>query len=551
MRPLIDIHTHYFTARYWPLRGILRANYDWIPDRIAEAFIRSVIWATEEHPELNEEPTELGAPLRAMAGAMGREPTGHENPAAHELRQRLVGDSDEEIIRALVELLPEDVVLADDPDVDACIRREADPALVEPAMAVHELQFETGPGALPLIEAMLVTRRLAIESALTRSVRAGRGNRGGRGRRRKRHALPILKFIAEATSCEYERVENYQKLVPGQLLTVHHMMDLDRPYFNDDSTIPYPRQITRLRKLASLYPGKILGFVAFDPYRGETKIIKDALERGFAGVKIYPPTGYRPIGNDDPAISKITHAIGGVSGNDIDGRLLEVYDLCLGLNAPLMFHCTESGFERDEEMHVPVYGSKDKTAEGTGNLSDPRAYVDLLDRGGNYAQLRLCIGHAGGHDWIKEKLYCHPEHADIRTAHSFCHAAYLLCRRYKNVFCDFGHLTEIIDPEHRKRFVENLIELLKQDEPSDLNPCRFFDKIMFGSDYYMPNEYGNYREFAEAMIDAFSEKPLKGQADKFFIDNAKRFLNLRSFLDRKPKLINSERNALLKLIDET
>jgi hypothetical protein len=85
--------------------------------------------------------------------------------------------------------------------------------------------------------------------------------------------------------------------------------------------------------------------------------------------------------------------------------------------------------------------------------------------------------------------------------------------------------------------------LASKDQPTDANPYPFFKKLMFGSDYFMPNAYGSYERFAEQMIRVFESDGLKDLADNFFVDNAKRFLNLRGFLNRHPSLTLQERAA--------
>ncbi|MDZ4798055.1 MAG: hypothetical protein SGI92_07830 [Bryobacteraceae bacterium] len=543
MRPLIDIHTHFFNANYWPIRGILRAWIGELPTVLLEGLVRAILWNTRESHELDVPVSELGPELLAHPE---REATAMDAGPDRSAR------STEAIIRSLVDALPDDLVLLPDPEMDRFIAEHSLATLVAPALAASQT------AAMPLLERTVAIsegvsiRRLAIESALVHTIHE---SEAGLPDHRKRFITHFLHFLGQAQASEIELTEAYQAMVPSHLLLVHHMMDLDVPY-RDHSVFDYGRQIRRMRKLSSLYPGKVLGFVAYDPYRGDLAGVQGALSGGFAGVKLYPPTGYRPIGNATPAMSRITRDIGGLDGTEMDRRLLAVYDFCLAPGAapgiesgiPILFHCNDSGFERDSKMKVPEYCNEATTVEGTGNLSDPRALVDLFTRdGGKYAGLRICLGHAGGHQWTDEGASFDSSLCDIAKAKSFCHAVYLLCRRYEHVYCDFGHMVEVMHAPVADRLICRLVALASVDEPDSVNKYRFFDKVMFGSDYFMPNEYGTYKKYAQQMIHIFEQDGLTSVSDRFFMHNATRYLNLTGFLSRNPTLPHREKNELTRL----
>ena len=120
---------------------------------------------------------------------------------------------------------------------------------------------------------------------------------------------------------------------------VHHMMDMEHAY-QDRPDYPYLRQLRRMRALARCFPGRVLGFAAFEPFRpGAFRIVREAMENGFCGVKFYPPSGYRPVDNE----------VTGITGDDpreIDRRNHELFAYCVNHDVPILAHCTAGGMER-------------------------------------------------------------------------------------------------------------------------------------------------------------------------------------------------------------
>lgn len=77
--------------------------------------------------------------------------------------------------------------------------------------------------------------------------------------------------------------------------------------------------------------GRMLAFVAFDPSRDKgLDIIKYAVALGAAGVKFYPPNGYRASSNDKPEIEKAADAL---------------FAYCAANGIPVFTHCNLQGFE--------------------------------------------------------------------------------------------------------------------------------------------------------------------------------------------------------------
>jgi len=114
---------------------------------------------------------------------------------------------------------------------------------------------------------------------------------------------------------------------------------------------PIRDQIMVMEQVARLYEGRIHPFAPFDPWRqihaaalGVPKDeqplawIKDAvLNRGFIGVKLYPPMGFRLFLNT----TYERHA-GNNFGAKLDEVLLDVYRWCGENSVPILTHCAAS-----------------------------------------------------------------------------------------------------------------------------------------------------------------------------------------------------------------
>jgi predicted TIM-barrel fold metal-dependent hydrolase len=387
----------------------------------------------------------------------------------------------------------------------------------------------------------------------------------------------IGQFLAVSVQKERQIYEHLRDMLPDAptRLFVHMMMDLEWAYFQNQPTYAYPRQIRRMRKLASLYPGQLIGFVAFDPYRGSDNTraaeaafqdVRGALDAGFAGVKLYPPTGYRATGNIDHAIEH--DVIGGIDseldGATIDARLARIIDHCCDpqQDIPILSHCTPVGFERLKDVslawygNIPYVGNADN--HGSGLLSDPRGWLDVLESSPARGNLRLCLGHAGDHEsWLLRggSAFALTKPSGIRGLREFAHQVYLLCRRFPNVYCDLSHMTEVLSPEDNHRARRSLVALLKvlsqNDQPTDEYRYPFFTKIMFGTDYFMPNEEGTYGCLFHVMDTIFSDTGIPSSYRRaFFFENARRYLNLPGYIRRcGNKLIRAEVEQLQRVVD--
>lgn len=94
-----------------------------------------------------------------------------------------------------------------------------------------------------------------------------------------------------------------------------------------------------------------------------------------------------------------------------------------------------------------------------------------------------------------------------------------LCREYPNVYCELGHLTDIFEPNGERYFLQNLA-LARAGQ----GKCDLMDKIIYGSDWSMPHMQDRPREYLERFAAIFARDDLKEFSDRFFWENARKYL---------------------------
>jgi predicted TIM-barrel fold metal-dependent hydrolase len=297
---------------------------------------------------------------------------------------------------------------------------------------------------------------------------------------------------------------------------VHHMMDMQKAYechgTTPDQVAPaysLDKQLERMKGLASEYPGRVRGFAAFDPRRQAWPAhVARAIEDGFVGFKFYPAMGYRPFDDENESVRENIYAF---------------FDVCIKKDIPVFVHCTPQGFE---------------TMYKKGTYADPRGWERLLAHdNGRFARLRLCLGHGGGgkatggnddDGYVTSPGWtAAPAATDVTgwgASDNYAATVVRLCRQYPNVYCDLAYLTELFegtDDEQRQalaRFATNLQRELDAD--AGAGAYRFADKVCFGTDWHMPSMVTQPRHYLNLFLELFSAPELAGYAERFFWKNA-------------------------------
>jgi predicted TIM-barrel fold metal-dependent hydrolase len=215
------------------------------------------------------------------------------------------------------------------------------------------------------------------------------------------------------------------------------------------------RQVELMRLLMKAYPGEVHPFVSFCPWRdADAKLrlkvtseqrplglVKQAVDNGFVGVKIYPPAGFRPGNNAR------TEQNSGITvpayfdrtpfpdeqefGSALDDSLQELYALCAAEDIPIMVHTSYSNSGADDLTQ----------GTSTAEYSHPRYWKPILDK---YPALRLNFAHMGlrMRSWLQnvgvimdtfENVYADVAYAEQALYDTACRPAQCL---FKSILAD-------------------------------------------------------------------------------------------------------------------
>lgn len=190
------------------------------------------------------------------------------------------------------------------------------------------------------------------------------------------------------------------------------------------------------------YKGRLIPFVHFDPRRANAlQSIRYWIEqRGFKGVKLYPPLGYRP---DDPLLDPI-------------------FGYCAANRVPVITHASGGTVRHKKYM----FNKDDAT-----RLAAPSNYIPVLEK---YPDLRLCFGHFGGDkSWLafrKNPLFSN-DYRNEPTA-TWQKEIRELMSNFKGVYADLSYVifSDLLNLKVLKVLLQDPVVL---------------QRTLFGSDFYM------------------------------------------------------------------
>lgn len=161
----------------------------------------------------------------------------------------------------------------------------------------------------------------------------------------------------------------------------------------------------RARKLAAPDGPWDTSSLHLDEVNRAIDLVRYAIERGgFAGVKVYPPAGFMPLGNTGP--------FGEARGQRLDAALRTLYRYCETMQVPILTHASHSnGFET-----------------AYSDFAAPTGWEQVLKE---YPNLRICFGHFGHMQGVGQD----PTHPG---ADSWAARFAKLMDAYPNVYADVG-----------------------------------------------------------------------------------------------------------------
>lgn len=253
-------------------------------------------------------------------------------------------------------------------------------------------------------------------------------------------------------------------------------------------------QVLLHEQLAVLSGGYVLPLVPYNPLTdvkapGKSReLVRWAVEeRGFVGVKIYPPMGFQPFGNDDP----ITGLLSKSDKEKININLHALYDWCQENGVPVMMHSAHSmGLdEAHDELPSPYFWD-------SGLKEYPNLRINAGHFGGDYRDCK-------GVDWPNKIV----ELMDSSAGNW--------------LYADLGFEDRLLEPESNE--ARKMKELLGRGKSVVL------DHVMYGSDWEMIsllNDWGAYAHGIKGFIETILEIDQATAKRKIFFENAARFYGL-------------------------
>jgi predicted TIM-barrel fold metal-dependent hydrolase len=507
--PVIDIHTHTFNARYLPLKGIILGKRDAFPpvtwlisDGCAETLADALIQRTE---------------IAAAAGMPGVKRNSQPSHHYHgPLCQVFLG-------------------LLDKATAAGAWDKE-----ISPAEQMTRLD--------QVADSMNFQERMAMRAAAHMMGMEGRFKMGDQPSAYR----GLVRFLWLLTQNDVELTRLFRLAysnVPmqGAPLLVSHMIDLAPVYdqtADGGALLDFEsQQVRRIENYQNRSGSGMIYFVAYNPYRDHwpatepgdaLRLVRSAVkEHGAWGVKVYPPSGYRPAGNSIKprptlVLSKFPgqqwdaryRGLGSDANDALNQRLEKLLLWCIEMDIPVFVHAGTGEFE---------------ARKGYGLYhSDPHFWRQFLEQhpspDGSPCRLRLCLGHAGGEDfWFGGTKYS-----------DWGKEVYDLCREFPNVYCEITTHANLADLNNEAYLVDRLAkcfeESLQRDAATGKFHYRFSKKLIYGTDWYLPDA-ADRQDILGATEQAFLHPRLRAFYQDYFFNNALRYLNAKVRLnDRRHPL---------------
>ncbi len=278
------------------------------------------------------------------------------------------------------------------------------------------------------------------------------------------------------------------------------MMDTERGYEGAPSPVGFDAQKLAMMDLTARGKGRIMPFYAYDPRSRSVDAVRNAIEKeGFVGVKLYPPLGFRPSGNDDPAV---------------EANLEDLYDYCTagkGPPVPITAHCSWS----DGVYSNRAVPGVSRYKEYYRDMAHPFQWENVLAR---HRDLKVNLAHFGGAgEWERRALADPPAGAEKNWADAILR----LMGDYEHVYTDLS-FHGILAAEYGEAYGQALREAVRGVE----------DRVLLGSDWYMSAIQGGladyWRNFAAALPDLFAD--LTGKNAIRFLQSPAAAIHFPAFL---------------------
>ncbi len=317
-------------------------------------------------------------------------------------------------------------------------------------------------------------------------------------------ALLVVKWVVLIGKARWRITSMLMDTYPEVDLFVSMLVDLE-PGLHDIAPASIREQVelhekvSRLSMLGRLTNGRarVHPFIGFDPRRelasrkradlkGPLALVKEAVcDYGYVGVKLYPPMGFRPMGNQ--ATSEMTSE----EGAAVDEILHELYKWCEEEHVPVTAHCNPSNEAAEEYI----------------NFSEPANWAKVLT---DHPELRLDFGHFGGLQ-ITE--------APDRWPEEFA----ALIADHHHVYADTGNH----DTDHRTNHILDLDAYLGVLKALFTQFPDAQGRFMFGTDWYMNALHPKYGAFLDEYRSRFTTTFGDQATERFLGEAALEYLGFK------------------------
>ncbi|WP_028466003.1 amidohydrolase family protein [Nisaea denitrificans] len=263
---------------------------------------------------------------------------------------------------------------------------------------------------------------------------------------------------------------------------------------------------------------------AFDPL----ELVSTALnDHGFAGVKLYPPMGFRPFANTEEPVpdyqvtvlerfAKLRPPSGPGSCDTspmghknctaylLDEAMSDLFELCIDLDVPILSHATNSN----------------SAAKGTGDRGDPYYWARALEK---FPKLRVLLGHFGRFN-EQDRSAGAPGNVDYPEATwEWTIGRFIRAHPDAQLYADISFLSEIgfVPRGSQKVLADCMRRWCVEFDPE----CHH---LVFGTDWTMLGRIPAYDGYTSRIYDFFESEVgfSKDQLERLFRENAIRFLGL-------------------------
>lgn len=239
-------------------------------------------------------------------------------------------------------------------------------------------------------------------------------------------------------------------------------------------------------------------FASFDPWRHAMHAVDKASpldlakvaveERGFLGVKLYPPMGFFPTNNEQSRGTLPVFAPEGLAGK-IDVALEELYEWAEEMEVPLLAHASNGNGSG------PDYASR----------ANPANWGPVLEK---HPRLRICLAHFGEFRVDAEGKFWEDNVGELMA-------------RYDNVFADLSYLHSLVGTgSGRAATIEGLERILAGN-------ARSADRLVYGSDWIMLGREPGHESYLSSVERCLRDAGFSsGAIDRVRRGNAIDFLGL-------------------------